>query len=125
MNASRIALLLSCLFLSIPATAQETTLDKASHDFALSKVKGLIYIRGMSQKCPFEKNLSETFEYVAMVVATGIPKLPQEEIDNALKVTQARVERDLANAKEESCKKAKAAVLGTYEEIAALQRQKR
>ncbi len=125
MNTIRAALLSSCLFLSVPCAAQEAALNKASHDFALSKVTGLMYVRGMSKKCPFEKNVSETFETVALVVAAGIPKLPQEEIDAASRIAQARVERDIAGAKEESCKKAQAAVQATAEEIATLRRQKK
>jgi hypothetical protein len=125
MNVIRATLLSSFVFLSVPGIAQEAASDKASHDFALSKVTGLMYVRGMSQKCPFEKRVSETFEIVAMVVAAGIPKLPQEEIDAASKLAQTRVERDISGAKEESCKKAVAAVQATAEEIAALQRQKR
>lgn len=119
------ALLPFCLIVSASSTAQETAPNQTPHEFALSKVTGLMYVRGMSQKCPFEKNMSETFEIVAMVVAAGIPKLPQDELNAASQAAQARVDRDIASAKEESCKKTQAAVQATVEEIARLQRQKR
>jgi len=125
MNAIRLSLLAACLCISVPGIAQEGALNKASRDFAISKVTGLMYVRGMSQQCPFEKKVSETFEFVAGIVAAGIPQLSQEELEAASKVAHARVDRDIANAKDESCKKAQAAVQATAEEIATLQRQKR
>lgn len=126
MNAISTVLLMSLLFLSVPSAAQEGALDKASHDLAVSTVAGLMYVRGMSQKCPFDKKASETFEIVAMVVAAGIPKLPRDDIEAASKLAQTRLEKDIATAKEESCKKAIAGVQTTAEEIAAaIQKQKR
>jgi hypothetical protein len=125
MNAIHAVVLVSCLCLSMPGISQEAALDKASHDFALSKVIGLMYIRGMSQKCPFEKNASETFEIVATAVAAGIPTLPKDEIEAASKIAQARVEQDIASAKEASCKRALMAVQATAEEISALKKKKR
>lgn len=124
MSAIRKAFLVALLSHSVSSIGQELPLNKTSHDLAVSKVTGLMYVRGMSQKCPFDKDASETFEVVAKAVAAGIPNLHKSEIEAASKAADARVERDISSAKEESCKKALAAVRTTADEIEASLKKK-
>lgn len=126
LRSHRVALLSLLVFLALPGRAQEEeALDKASHDLGLSKIHGLMYLSRMSEKCPFEKKVAREFEFVAIFVAAGIPKLPLEEIEAQLRTAQAQVDKDLLEAKEESCKKAVATVRATVAEVETLLKSKK
>lgn len=106
------SLLLVCVIWSAsPCNAQNgAPANQLSHDQVIARISGLMYVHGMAQKCPFPKDVSDTLEILAMVAAAGIPKISPEETADVARRTDARVAKDIAESKAESCQKTQQAV---------------
>ena len=98
-------------FVSVSNANADSPPPRLSHSEAIAGISGLMYIHGMAQKCPFPKNTADTFEIVAAVTAAGLPRISPEETADAAKQADARVARDIADSKEESCQKAQNAAV--------------
>lgn len=83
-----------------------------------------MYLHGMRQRCPFPKDVSDTFEIVSMVVASGIQNVSQDEISLLAKRAQAKVDNDISANKDESCKKAQGVAQATAAEVTTLLNEK-
>lgn len=66
---------------------------------AIAKVSGLVYVRTMSQKFPFEKKMAESFDFFALIMSAGILKLTEDEVRNISKAAESRAENDLKKLK--------------------------
>jgi hypothetical protein len=110
--------------IALPSKAQTpAATSQLSHDEVISRVTGLMYVHSMTKRCPLPKNIADTFETVAMVLASAMPTISQDETAVAAKNAEARADRNIETSKEKSCKEAQQIIETTADALSKLKRR--